>query len=571
LLTFSYMPGFGSIRYVALALLVGCGGIDVSNSRASTARVQGEPATSDCAAIVESGANDPGTNDSGCSTPPAEDHCWLAVQDGGFGERALTTQASAFTASVSIVPSADGLDGVIGLSALPATTAGDLAVAVRFNADGTVDASSGEAYASVNPFRYAAGSAYRVLFVLDAGGRSYSAWVNGRLLAQNYAFRGEPRAALTRFTTAVNSGAGALRACDFADSSDDRLSWLHHAELYAEPGGEHALVGRADGGLLITGETGTQIVDATGAVVTTFMHGGRGVALDEASDLYLFGEFTGSYDGGSGTLTSAGGTDVFVSKYDAQFTHLYTRSLGGAGDDRLGAFDVNEAGDFVVVVGSTLMRFDASGALLWTRAVKDAQAVVALDGTGIAYVAENGTGVSAFTLTALDTQGAALWTESATAGNNGTASALALRPSPGGGVALSGAISGSLELGGTQLRATRTDRAETYVAWLDPGGAYLDSTVLDLTPNSGLGVDDSGTATIAGYRPNPDTYLLERIEFDGSSVTGVTELGGHELTRGLFRGTASAPAVDRAGNAYWSVTARLLPEQSAQFLLKVAR
>src|SRR4051812_46394364 len=98
LLTLSYMPGFASVRYAALALLVGCGGIDVSSDRASTRRIQGERATSDCSAILESGANDPGTDGNGCSTPLEEAHCWLAVPDGGFGERALTTQASAFTA-----------------------------------------------------------------------------------------------------------------------------------------------------------------------------------------------------------------------------------------------------------------------------------------------------------------------------------------------------------------------------------------------------------------------------------------------------------------------------------------
>ncbi|HSU39363.1 MAG TPA: hypothetical protein VLJ38_07340, partial [Polyangiaceae bacterium] len=476
-----------------------------------------------------------------------------------------------FTVSVSIVPSTNGVDGIIGLSALPAITAGDFAVAMRFNTDGSVDASNGAAYASVNPLHYAAGSAYRVLFVVDAGGRSYSAWVNGRLLAKNYAFRGDPGVPLARFATAVNSGAGALRACDFADSSDDRLTWLHHSELYAEAGGEHALAGRADGALLITGETGTELVDANGAVVTTFMHGGRGVALDAASDLYLFGEFTGSYDGGGGAYASAGGTDVFVSKYDAQFKHLYTRTLGGAGDDALGAFDVNDAGDVAVVVGSTLMRFDAQGALLWTRRVSDERAVVAVDAAGTVYLAENASGGPAFTLTTLTAQGAPLWTRSATAGNKGAGSVLALRATPGGGVAVSGSISGTLELGGAPLRATRTDRAETFVAWLDPAGAYLDGSVLDVTPNSGLGLDDTGTATIGGYRPNPNTYVLERIEFDGSSVTGVTELGGHELTRGLFLGTASAPTVDRAGNTYWSVTARMLPEQSASFLMKVSR
>ncbi|HSU41485.1 MAG TPA: hypothetical protein VLJ38_18035, partial [Polyangiaceae bacterium] len=112
MLTLPYMPGFARIRYLGIALLVGCGGIDVSSDGASTARVRGERATNDCSAIVESSANDPAAAGSGCSTPPAEDHCWLAVPDGGFGERALTVQATSFTVSVSIVPSANGVDGI---------------------------------------------------------------------------------------------------------------------------------------------------------------------------------------------------------------------------------------------------------------------------------------------------------------------------------------------------------------------------------------------------------------------------------------------------------------------------
>jgi hypothetical protein len=53
-------------------------------------------------------------------------------------------------------------------------------------------------------------------------------------------------------------------------------------------------------------------------------------------------------------------------------------------------------------------------------------------------------------------------------------------------------------------------------------------------------------------------------------VTSVTELGGHELTRGLMLGTATAPSVDRVGNAYWPISARMLPEQTANFVVKVA-
>jgi hypothetical protein len=509
---------------------------------------------------------------SGCGVE-VKDPCWLAVPDAGFSAQPLPTNANAFTAWVSVVPSTLGLDGIVGMAAGVPTTPDDLAVAIRFNADGSLEARNGDAFAAANALHYGTETAFRVTFLVDAIGGAYSAWISGRLIAENYAFHVAPGAALDHLSTAVTSDAGALRACDFGASADERMTWLHHAAPDDATGTSRSMTGLANGELLVTSRAGTELVDARGELTTTFEPGGSAIALDGAENRYLFGEFSGSSAPGGDRLASVVGTDVFVSKYDSSFNHVYTRSLGGTADATLTAFDVNASGNVAVLVGSTLSRFDDEGRLSFQRAVDGQAAALALDGAGSVYVAANTSEPSnsapSPTVTKLDASGAPVWTRTAVSHDGGAANALALRAAPTGGVVLSGSLAGSVDFGGALLEVTRGDGAQTFVAWLDGAGEYEDGIVVELVPNAGLGVDASGTVTLGGYRPDPDTFLLERFAFDGSRIAGVTELGGHELTQGLFLGTASAPSVDAAGNVYWSVSARMLPEQSAELLLKL--
>src|SRR4051812_34303619 len=60
----------------------------------------------------------------------------------------------------------------------------------------------------------------------------------------------------------------------------------------------------------------------------------RGIAADAAGNVYLTGEFGETADFGEFTLTSRGGLDFFLAKYDATGKCLWVRQGGGAKTDR---------------------------------------------------------------------------------------------------------------------------------------------------------------------------------------------------------------------------------------------
>lgn len=61
------------------------------------------------------------------------------------------------------------------------------------------------------------------------------------------------------------------------------------------------------------------------------------IALDNSGNAYITGTFTGmiDFDPGPGTdnYTSAGGDDIFISKYDSLGNYIWTKQIGGAGND----------------------------------------------------------------------------------------------------------------------------------------------------------------------------------------------------------------------------------------------
>ncbi|HET6349064.1 MAG TPA: T9SS type A sorting domain-containing protein [Candidatus Krumholzibacteria bacterium] len=55
--------------------------------------------------------------------------------------------------------------------------------------------------------------------------------------------------------------------------------------------------------------------------------------VDGAGNIIVVGSFTGSVDFGGGALTSAGGADIFIAKYDATGAHVWSKRFGSTGDD----------------------------------------------------------------------------------------------------------------------------------------------------------------------------------------------------------------------------------------------
>jgi len=96
-------------------------------------------------------------------------------------------------------------------------------------------------------------------------------------------------------------------------------------------------------------------VDALGKSV--FLRGfGDGAEQSAASvvvgadgSIFVAGEFAGSADFGLGTLTSAGGADVFVLKLDAMGNPLASKRFGGVEDERATALALDPLGNLILV------------------------------------------------------------------------------------------------------------------------------------------------------------------------------------------------------------------------------
>jgi hypothetical protein len=61
---------------------------------------------------------------------------------------------------------------------------------------------------------------------------------------------------------------------------------------------------------------------------------GRNIAVDGSGNSYFAGEFEGSASFGSTTLTTSGGVDIFMAKYDAAGNAIWAQRAGGSLEDR---------------------------------------------------------------------------------------------------------------------------------------------------------------------------------------------------------------------------------------------
>ena len=110
----------------------------------------------------------------------------------------------------------------------------------------------------------------------------------------------------------------------------------------------------------------------------------RGMTVDASGNVYLAGSFQGTvdFDLGPGTteLTSSGGNDAFVAKYDSNGALLWARSAGGVSSDVATSVALNSTGD-VLVGGSFSQTASFGGTNLTSNGSTDAF-IWKLDGGG---------------------------------------------------------------------------------------------------------------------------------------------------------------------------------------------
>lgn len=133
-------------------------------------------------------------------------------------------RAAAFAASFDAVPAGPRIDGVTGLSNGSATGFSSMAVSVRFNTSGLIDARKGGAYAADASIPYAAGGRYHFRLAVDPAAHVYSVWVTPpggaeTVLASSYGFRTEQASVSSLDGWTLYADQGGHQVCDFALSA----------------------------------------------------------------------------------------------------------------------------------------------------------------------------------------------------------------------------------------------------------------------------------------------------------------------------------------------------------------
>lgn len=297
-------------------------------------------------------------------------------------------------------------------------------------------------------------------------------------------------------------------------------------------------------------------LDASGELIWAEQIGGniqaycRASVVDASGNLYLVGDFQGTADfdpgPGSSTLTSAGGNDIFVCKWNADGELVWARSMGGSSSDMGRSIAVDGNGN-VYTVGTFqgtvdfdpgpgtfeltsaggsdtfICKLDASGDLLWAKQLSGNSDVacrsIAVDGSGAAYItghffstADFDPGPGVFNLSSagardvfvckLDAAGDLVWAKRLGGGSDAFSTALTLDGS--GQVLSTGYFAGTMDLdpGAATHDVTSAGSYDVFVSKLDQDGDFLWGKHFggpgeDLA--NGIAVDVNGGVYLTGY------------------------------------------------------------------------
>lgn len=215
---------------------------------------------------------------------------------------------------------------------------------------------------------------------------------------------------------------------------------------------------------------------------------GRRALYDGLGGVYFMGEFSGDIN--AGDLVSAGGTDVFVVRFNTAGTsEMWLKRLGGVGTDMLGAAAVDSAGR-LVITGNFQQDLDYDGEAIASSA----------GGTDTFVMTLNGDGSLAWATT-MPGPGDAVARHVAIAGD--------------GTVSVGGDVYGVVDLGGGPL--TGAGELDGFLARYTSDGAYswgrLLGSLADDRVNS-LGHDDQDRLLVGL------SYTADLTLSDGTTLAG---------------------------------------------------
>ena len=224
------------------------------------------------------------------------------------------------------------------------------------------------------------------------------------------------------------------------------------------------------------------------------------VAVDDLDNVLVAGYFVGAVDFGGGTLTSAGGEDIFLAKFDSGGGHQWSKRFGDASTEQQAWGVAIDGSGNAIIAGYFTGAVDFGGGAL-PNAGPNADIFVAKFGS----------------------DGAHVWSKSFGDTYAQSASAVAVDPSDN--VLVTGGFYMTVDFGGGTL--TSAGYKDAFLAKLSPGGAHIWSKRFgdaDFQDAQAVTTDVSGNAFIAGY-------FSGGINFGGGTLTSA---GGEDIFLAKF-------------------------------------
>ncbi|MDP6546225.1 MAG: SBBP repeat-containing protein [Phycisphaerae bacterium] len=312
-------------------------------------------------------------------------------------------------------------------------------------------------------------------------------------------------------------------------------------------------------------------VDWTRQLGTSVNDYGRGVSVDSSGNAYVTGYTAAGLDGN----TSAGADDIFLTKYDTDGAKQWTRQLGTSSTNHGYGVSVDSSGSAYVAgitnggldgntsAGGTdifLTKYSTDGVNQWTRQLGSTTSDwcygVSVDSSGAAYITgytyggldgNSNQGLADIYLTKYNTSGVKQWTRQLGAIGTDKGHGVSVDSSGAAYVTgyTNGALDGNISVGSDDIILTKYN-TNGVKQWTKQLGT---STV---EYGYGVSVDSSGNAYVTGF-----TYG----EFDGNTSAGGMDMfltkyntdGAEQWTEQL--GSTGGDrgygvSIDSSGNAY---------------------
>ncbi|MEZ4939683.1 MAG: SBBP repeat-containing protein [Saprospiraceae bacterium] len=323
----------------------------------------------------------------------------------------------------------------------------------------------------------------------------------------------------------------------------------------------------------------------------------RAIARDASGNVYATGSFQGLYvdfDPGAGTayLTSAGGSDIFIAKYDASGNYVWAKRIGGTSTDIGYGLAVDAGGnvhvtgqfsgsniDFDPGAGTALLsssavdlfvaKYDASGNYVWAKRIggtsTDIGYGLAVDGSGNIYVTgiflgsnvdfDPGIGTAPLSsaggadifIAKYDASGGYLWANRV--GSTGADNGYGLAVDGSGNVHVTGGFRGmnvDFDPSASTANLSSAGNNDIFIAKYDASGNYMWANRVGSTSDDigyGIAVDGSGNVHVTGY------FQATNVDFDpGPNTENLSSAGSADIFIAKYDASGNYVWAKRVGN-----------------------